>query len=347
LRASPVIAAGELKWTTQVDELEQCDHMLVLLDDRTWTNEGRKAGFVLDIRRAMTCGVHILCVHEFPSLVGDDRHACNFDLMFKDDWTPPHLQKGPCNLYRQIAISLKASEWRTPGLVALASTLASGGGEHSPIAAAGTSRSTSIPVPFSAPGVTHEICGHISNMTEPSVKELSTSSVRKFSSQANPTAGARRRSAAWSSEERVTISKPKILRSDRESCESCDVSVPTVKVPPVDRQKASTREPSVSLVRKLQSQADCSGGARSSAAWNSEERVTVSKPNCLRMGVESCRSRSVARLASNIETRPSLPPPAHGLPPPTRAGTQPQQSARATKPRATLTPGRTSEVVHL
>jgi len=397
LRASPVIAAGELKWTTQVDELEQCDHMLVLLDNRTWTSEKTKERFVDDVQSAMTCGVHILCVHEFPSLVGDDRHACNFDLMFKDDWTPPHLQKGPCNMYRQIAIALKAKEWRTPGLVTLASTLAAGGGEHSPIAAAGRTQATSAPVPLSTSALAREICDQISSTSEPSIREPSTSSARKFSSLANPiastssvrkfsclakrTAGARN-SAAWSSGERITLSKPRCLRSGCESCESFDVSVPAAKNKPMRERTASTRKPSTSSVQKMQSQADCTGRARNSAAWSSEERVTLSKPNRLRMGVESCRSRSVTRLEGNIETPPSEPayssqpkaisrqsanlylydrhtlflkhavggnalPAAFQLPPPTQAGPQPLPSGRAMKPRSTLTAGKTSEVVHL
>jgi hypothetical protein len=53
--------------------------------------------------------------------------------MFRDDWTPAHLTRshpdnggdGSQNLYSEIALALKALEWRTPGLVALASKLTS------------------------------------------------------------------------------------------------------------------------------------------------------------------------------------------------------------------------------
>ena len=52
---------------------------------------------------------------------------------FGDDWTPSHLQGGPANLYKEIALALKGAEWRKPGLVAVAFKVAAGGDEHSPI----------------------------------------------------------------------------------------------------------------------------------------------------------------------------------------------------------------------
>jgi hypothetical protein len=57
-------------------------------------------------------------------LLQDGRH---------DDWTPGHLARSPTNLYSAIAIALKGAEWRQPGLVALASTLALSACEHSEI----------------------------------------------------------------------------------------------------------------------------------------------------------------------------------------------------------------------
>ena len=53
--------------------------------------------------------------------------------MFNDDWTPAHLTHKPTNLYKEIALALKGSEWRQPGLVALASKLASSAESHDPI----------------------------------------------------------------------------------------------------------------------------------------------------------------------------------------------------------------------
>ena len=83
----------------------------------------------------MRLGVRIYCIHEFPSVVGPQRHACDFALMFDDEWTPQHLKSGPANLYKDIALALKGAEWRRPGLVAFASKLASYDGTRSPVVA--------------------------------------------------------------------------------------------------------------------------------------------------------------------------------------------------------------------
>jgi hypothetical protein len=122
-----------LTCTTEVAQLASCDHMLVLLDERTWTSGEDTAKFVAHIHAAMHIGVHMLCVHEFPSVCGPARHAVEFHRMFHEEWTPTHLQGGAANLYKEIALALKGVEWRKPGLVAVASKLAAGGDEHSPI----------------------------------------------------------------------------------------------------------------------------------------------------------------------------------------------------------------------
>jgi len=54
-------------------------------------------------------------------------------LQFNDDWTPEHLTGGPTNLYKEMDLALKGEEWRQPGLVALATKLATSAGEHVPI----------------------------------------------------------------------------------------------------------------------------------------------------------------------------------------------------------------------
>ena len=133
LQESGIIAKGELTMTSDVRDLDECDHMLLLLDDRTWRSGARTARLVEHIHAAMGIGVHILCVHEFPSLVGGPRHACDFGLMFCDDWTPSHLTGGETNLYREIALALTSDAWRKPGLVAFASNLAKGGEERIPV----------------------------------------------------------------------------------------------------------------------------------------------------------------------------------------------------------------------
>jgi len=107
--------------------------VLVLLDERTWTSGDDTAKFVEHIHTAMRIGLHLTCVHEFPSVVGPPRHECEFALMFNDDWTPAHLTGGSTNLYKEIALALKSVEWRQPGFVAFASKLAASSREHKPI----------------------------------------------------------------------------------------------------------------------------------------------------------------------------------------------------------------------
>jgi len=125
--------SSPLYFTSDPDKLAQCDHMLVLLDERTWTSGADTGKFVEHVHMAMRVGVHIFCVHEFPSVVGPPRHACDFALMFHDDWTPAHLTGGRANLYKEIDLALKGEEWRQPGLVALADKLATSAGVHNPI----------------------------------------------------------------------------------------------------------------------------------------------------------------------------------------------------------------------
>ena len=139
LKAAPVFvttgkqASATLTYTTDVTKLALCDHMLVLLDDRTFTSGEDTAKFVEHIHKAMRAGVHVNCIHEFPSVVGPPRHECEFGLFFGDDWTPTHLTGGPTNLYKEIAFALKGVEWRQPGLVAVASKIAGSVGPHKPI----------------------------------------------------------------------------------------------------------------------------------------------------------------------------------------------------------------------
>jgi len=118
----------ELSFTSNLVSRDRCEHMLVLLDDRTWTSGETTDAFVKEIESGMAAGVHMLCVHEFPSAVGPPRHECDFGLMFRSDWTPDHLQSGATNLYKEIALALKGAEWRKPGFVAFASKIAASGG---------------------------------------------------------------------------------------------------------------------------------------------------------------------------------------------------------------------------
>jgi hypothetical protein len=108
-------ASAPLTFTSRLEHHKagDCDHMIVLLDKCTWTSGEDTAKLVEHIHEAMWAGVHIVCVHEFPSLVGPERYDCEFNLMFGDDWTPAHLTGGKGNLYKEIALALKGAEWRS------------------------------------------------------------------------------------------------------------------------------------------------------------------------------------------------------------------------------------------
>ena len=107
--------------STQVQsELEQCERMLVFLNDNTWTSDATSEDFANDVMHAMDLGVPLLLVHEMPGLGQEERHACSFDKFFAcDHGTTPAvlLNRG---IYDQIAIALKGGEWRKAGMVMLA-----------------------------------------------------------------------------------------------------------------------------------------------------------------------------------------------------------------------------------
>ena len=132
LNVCGILGDQQLLCTSDVEQLDACEHMLVLLDARTWTSGKDTFHLGEHIEAALRSGVHLCCVHEFPSLLGSPRHASAF-LLIKDA-TPPHLcgEDGPANLYNEIAIALLSDEWRKPGLVALATKLASSPADRRP-----------------------------------------------------------------------------------------------------------------------------------------------------------------------------------------------------------------------
>ena len=75
--------SAALSYTEEVAELNACNHMLLLLDERTWTSGEDTAQFVEHVHCAMRTGLHICCAHESPSVVGPLRHACDFDRMVR------------------------------------------------------------------------------------------------------------------------------------------------------------------------------------------------------------------------------------------------------------------------
>ena len=125
LNASGILGTQQVLCTSDFDQLKACDRMLLLLDDRTWTSGNDAFALGEHIEAAFRMGIHIWCVHEFPSLLGSPRHASEFKLIF--DTSPSHLRgkdSSTTHLYSEIATALLSDEWRKPGLVALASKLA-------------------------------------------------------------------------------------------------------------------------------------------------------------------------------------------------------------------------------
>ena len=107
--------------STQVQsELEQCERMLVYLNDNTWTSDATSEDFANDVKHAMDLGVPLQLVHEMPGLGQEERPACPFDNFFACDRgaTPTVLLNR--GIYDQIAIALKGGEWRKAGMVMLA-----------------------------------------------------------------------------------------------------------------------------------------------------------------------------------------------------------------------------------
>jgi len=110
--------------TGALDKLPECEHFLLLLDERTWTSAAAPA-LAAEVAQAMERGVPLLLCHEMPSALPEGvgaRHATAFETFFAH--TPPALLTR--GIYSTIAITLKAGDWRTIGLVMLAQAAASG-----------------------------------------------------------------------------------------------------------------------------------------------------------------------------------------------------------------------------
>lgn len=123
---------ASLKSTQSLSELEHCEHMLLYLTRATWTSGEASEALAGEVGEAQLQGVHLLLVHEFPSVMDatNERGACAFNDMWNDGWTPKHLLTGEANIYKQIANPLKPGRWRKAGLAMVALKLAEGGGER-------------------------------------------------------------------------------------------------------------------------------------------------------------------------------------------------------------------------
>jgi hypothetical protein len=123
-----------IQYTTKIDELHECEHMMVLLSEITWTRGEGTNAFAAELVEAMRNGVHRFLIHEVPGArLGDNeaRHSCSFDRFFMDDTTPKLIVKA--NIYNEIAMNLAGDEWRKAGLIKTVQKLAKGGGEQNPI----------------------------------------------------------------------------------------------------------------------------------------------------------------------------------------------------------------------
>ena len=121
-----------LKMTTSLEALDRCEHMLLYLTTKTWTNGKHSLELARELGKARRKAVHLLLVHELPSHVlddglGTDRGACDFYDLWKEGWTPPYLLAS--NLYSQIAFPLKPNEFHRAALAVVLGKLSEGGGE--------------------------------------------------------------------------------------------------------------------------------------------------------------------------------------------------------------------------
>ena len=125
-----------LKTTTSLDELDQCEHMLIYLTAKTWCNGEDSIAYAREVAIAQRKGVHLLLAHEYPCCLdalvpgGMSRGACEFNDFWNEGWTPKHLLTGDANVYKQIAMALKPGPFRAAGLAVVLNKMGEGGGER-------------------------------------------------------------------------------------------------------------------------------------------------------------------------------------------------------------------------
>ena len=115
-----------LLWTEDFSKLEECQHILVHLNEETWTRGQDSDAFAHEVCDAMRAGVHRLLVHEVRGARIDDeaRLGCTFEHLIAT--TRDYLKK-PGRLYTtEIAMNLLGGEWRECGLVMLLREIAKG-----------------------------------------------------------------------------------------------------------------------------------------------------------------------------------------------------------------------------
>ena len=105
--------------TENIQQLVECDHMLLYLTRETWTRGGATDALAAHVRHAMDLGVHILLAHEMPGVGQEARRPCEFGSFFScaDGATPGDLLKR--GIYSEIAVALKGGEWRKASMALL------------------------------------------------------------------------------------------------------------------------------------------------------------------------------------------------------------------------------------
>lgn len=118
---------GELYVTTRLENIADCEHMLLYLDGTTWTSKGKSTELGNEVEEAMDADVHLLLAHEMPGLYQEKRKGVDFSTFFACDRgaTPEKLLKR--GIYKDIACPLKGGEWRAVSLVIVARALAATG----------------------------------------------------------------------------------------------------------------------------------------------------------------------------------------------------------------------------
>jgi len=111
--------------TLDVEQLGECNSMLVYLTAETWTRAEKSRMFGEEVVRAMEAGARLLLVHEMVGVGGQEaRFGCEFASFFScDDGATPRelLNRG---IYSEIAIALKGGEWRKTSMAMLAKAFA-------------------------------------------------------------------------------------------------------------------------------------------------------------------------------------------------------------------------------
>ena len=107
--------------TQDIEQLGECDFMLVYLTSQTWTRADESSMLGVEVGGAMDAGVSLLLAHEMIGVGGQEaRYGCEFAKFFScDDGATPVelLQRG---IYAKIAVALKGGEWRKTSMVMLA-----------------------------------------------------------------------------------------------------------------------------------------------------------------------------------------------------------------------------------